>query len=330
MVFDRRCHPRQVVYSALYVHLSPDSGGLLSDLSEGGLALDLFVPAVSGQAARLGFELPGTSNRIEADCQIAWTDESGQKAGLRFLDLPERPHQHIREWLAVRALSGDLDEAITTQPDVGIDEPVSSTPSGVAQSPELGRTLLIDLRSALSPPQTISKPKQGEQAEQDTLERQGWDRGSMKTILGTRPLVALFVGAAALSGLTFVFGYVLGRGQFSSTSRTAPIVDKQTVQPSAVPALSAKLTVVSATDTTLSAPLIPRGAIVLQVAALTRESDAVAIAEALRQKKFPAFVLTPSTDQYYRVQVGPYADAESAHKARRRLEKEGLKAIVKR
>jgi hypothetical protein len=82
--------------------------------------------------------------------------------------------------------------------------------------------------------------------------------------------------------------------------------------------------------TLLNAPLIPRGAILLQVAALTKEGDALALAEALQQKKFPAFVLTPSADHYYRVQVGPYADVQSANMVKRGLENEGFKAIVKR
>jgi len=80
----------------------------------------------------------------------------------------------------------------------------------------------------------------------------------------------------------------------------------------------------------MDVPLVPRGAIVLQVAALTREGDALALAEALQKKKFPAFVLTPGADVYYRVQVGPYADAQSAVIARRGLENEGFKAIIKR
>ncbi len=80
----------------------------------------------------------------------------------------------------------------------------------------------------------------------------------------------------------------------------------------------------------LDIPLIPRDAILLQVAALIQEQDALALAETLQQKKFSAFVLMPSTDRYYRVQVGPYLDAESARLVRSRLEKEGFKAIVKR
>ena len=68
----------------------------------------------------------------------------------------------------------------------------------------------------------------------------------------------------------------------------------------------------------------------LQVAAVQHESDALALAQALQQKKFPAFVITPGTDKYYRVQVGPYADGQSAATARRDLEAIGFKSIIKR
>ena len=78
------------------------------------------------------------------------------------------------------------------------------------------------------------------------------------------------------------------------------------------------------------APLIPKGAIMLQIAAVKSEGDALALAQALQQKKFPAFVITPSSDKYYRVQVGPYADNQSATIARHDLEARGFKSIVKR
>ena len=80
----------------------------------------------------------------------------------------------------------------------------------------------------------------------------------------------------------------------------------------------------------LNAPLIPKGAIMLQVAAVSTEGDALAMAQALQQKKFPAYVITPSSDKYYRVQVGPYADPLAATKARTSLEAEGFKSIIKR
>jgi DedD protein len=77
-------------------------------------------------------------------------------------------------------------------------------------------------------------------------------------------------------------------------------------------------------------PLIPKGAIMLQVAAVLHQDDALALAQALQQKKFPAFVITPGADKLYRVQVGPYADNQAASNARQQLEANGFKSIIKR
>jgi DedD protein len=77
-------------------------------------------------------------------------------------------------------------------------------------------------------------------------------------------------------------------------------------------------------------PLIPKGAIMLQVAAVLHQDDALALAQALQQKKFPAIVLTPGPDKLYRVQVGPYPDNQTATNARQDLEAKGFKSIIKR
>jgi DedD protein len=77
-------------------------------------------------------------------------------------------------------------------------------------------------------------------------------------------------------------------------------------------------------------PKLGKSAIVLQVSALTRQSDALAMADAIQQKGFPSFVVTPTTDNFYRVQVGPYGDEKSADASRRALEQAGFKSIIKR
>jgi DedD protein len=78
------------------------------------------------------------------------------------------------------------------------------------------------------------------------------------------------------------------------------------------------------------APRITNGAIVLQVAALTHEGDALAMAEVLQQKRFPSFVVKPTKDNFYRVQVGPYRNERAAEIARHTLERAGFRAIMKR
>jgi len=108
---------------------------------------------------------------------------------------------------------------------------------------------------------------------------------------------------------------------------------KETVvaaRPAASKPAPAKSTTPAKSSPPLNAPLIAKGAIMLQVAAVQHEGDALALAQVLQQKKFPAFVITPGADKYYRVQVGPYADGQSAATARRDLEAMGFKSIIKR
>jgi len=78
---------------------------------------------------------------------------------------------------------------------------------------------------------------------------------------------------------------------------------------------------------TASAPPLPSGAVVLQVAALLKQEDALAIAGGLQKKHYTAFVLPPQKDKYYRVQVGPFKDRKSADAVKKGLEGEGFKAF---
>ncbi|HXW61391.1 MAG TPA: SPOR domain-containing protein [Candidatus Acidoferrales bacterium] len=112
----------------------------------------------------------------------------------------------------------------------------------------------------------------------------------------------------------------------SSPSATpAPVAS---AHPTTTPAAPSEAHTVP-TSARFQAPRLPKGAIVLQVAALRHESDALAMADALQQKNFPSFVVTPATDSFYRVQVGPYSDEHAADSARAALDHAGFKAILK-
>jgi cell division septation protein DedD len=79
--------------------------------------------------------------------------------------------------------------------------------------------------------------------------------------------------------------------------------------------------------TPMNTPLIPNGAYVIQVAALLKQDDALAIAGGLQKKHYAVYVQTPQKDKYYRVQVGPFKDQKSADAAKKGLEGEGFKAF---
>jgi DedD protein len=76
--------------------------------------------------------------------------------------------------------------------------------------------------------------------------------------------------------------------------------------------------------------LSAKNSIILQVAALSHQSDALAMAQVLQQKHFPAFVAKPLPgDNLYRVQVGPYSSDAIADASKAALDHDGFKAIIK-
>jgi DedD protein len=78
------------------------------------------------------------------------------------------------------------------------------------------------------------------------------------------------------------------------------------------------------------APAMNKNSIVLQVAAVKLQRDALEMADAIQQKKYPSFVATSPADNFYHVQVGPYPDMAAAENAKRALEQLGFKPIIKR
>jgi DedD protein len=113
-----------------------------------------------------------------------------------------------------------------------------------------------------------------------------------------------------------------------TTAASSPAVaTRATNSAPAAPETTAKTVPASAR---FQAPKMIKGSVVLQIAAVTHESDALAMADALQQKRFPSFVVTPSTDNFYRVQVGPYTDEKAAESAKTALDHAGFKAIIKR
>jgi cell division septation protein DedD len=69
--------------------------------------------------------------------------------------------------------------------------------------------------------------------------------------------------------------------------------------------------------------------LLVQVAAYTRQADALNLVDSLRAQDFIAFVSPPVTDEYYRVQLGPYTTLEAAQIGKRELEKAGFTPFIR-
>ncbi|MGA9307207.1 MAG: SPOR domain-containing protein [Candidatus Sulfotelmatobacter sp.] len=76
---------------------------------------------------------------------------------------------------------------------------------------------------------------------------------------------------------------------------------------------------------------IPSTPYFVQVAAVTKQEDAEALVDALKNKQYPAFVATNSANEkLFRVQVGPFPDVKDAEATRSRLINDGYNPIVKK
>jgi len=104
---DRRRHPRQSINLPLYVGLnSPCSGGILNDLGEEGIGLDLVVgPQPESGDIIINLELPGTGQPFQAKGRIAWAKTCPDRFGLKFVDLTEVAHVQITSWIAKNSLT---------------------------------------------------------------------------------------------------------------------------------------------------------------------------------------------------------------------------------
>jgi DedD protein len=81
-----------------------------------------------------------------------------------------------------------------------------------------------------------------------------------------------------------------------------------------------------------TSPVTGPGTIVVQIAALTREDDAVSLAGALRKKNYNVFVVNNpvNNDKFYHVQVGPFSTMADAQAMKAKLVAEGYNPIIKK
>jgi DedD protein len=68
----------------------------------------------------------------------------------------------------------------------------------------------------------------------------------------------------------------------------------------------------------------------VQVAAVSKQDDAIALVDALKKKQYSAFAANPPGDKLFHVQVGPFPDIKDAEITRGRLISDGYNPILKK
>lgn len=143
---------------------------------------------------------------------------------------------------------------------------------------------------------------------------------------GLLRLTGLVLFAATLWSAFFTLGLYLGR--MSDFQRTRTLVPATMADPHARGQVEPAKLLPATNPLSPTVPGDLRG-FVLQVGAMTNESNADALSKTLQRNDFPAFVFKRLNDRFYRVAVGVFADADSAAVVQRKLEKQGFQAILR-
>lgn len=98
---NRRFFQRREVRSLAYVDLGRDNGGIVLNLSEGGVAIHSAVVLTDRRLPRVRFQLPQSTEWVEARGEVAWTSESKMQAGIQLVGLTDQARKQIREWVGV-------------------------------------------------------------------------------------------------------------------------------------------------------------------------------------------------------------------------------------
>ena len=97
-IAERRTRPRTLVTTPIYVDLDNVNGGLIFNLSEGGLALTTARSLPSDNRISMRIQTPDFKGWIEASGEITWRSKSNKEAGVRFVGLAEDAEQQISDW----------------------------------------------------------------------------------------------------------------------------------------------------------------------------------------------------------------------------------------
>jgi TonB family protein len=96
-----------------YVELGQENGGILLNLSEGGLAVRSALPLGSREFTGIRFQAPASHAWLTASGRMVWLNDSKKEGGIQFTQLPGAARQQIHKWVSA---DGDPEDASANLP----------------------------------------------------------------------------------------------------------------------------------------------------------------------------------------------------------------------
>jgi hypothetical protein len=211
---ERRHTPRTKLVEIAYIGMGPENGGLVLDVSDGGLSFHSVAPVQPAETIHFLLSSRG-QNRIEGAGEVVWTNEMRTVCGLRFTSLSSGAREHLNNWTNQSRMSAPAiaDVESTAPPAAPLTE---EPPASFASQSETGAEPLFAI-----PP-----------AEQTYL-----SEPTGKTLWGGQLLLWTVFGllGSSLLGSAYLYGLHVGQSEIRSMARPAAESGPQTDPTISVP-----------------------------------------------------------------------------------------------
>ncbi|MGC1105183.1 MAG: PilZ domain-containing protein [Candidatus Acidiferrales bacterium] len=136
---ERRTYGRRLLYSPEYLDMGTENGGVVVNLSEGGLGFQAVGRVEPDSQIPLSFSL-GPGYRIDVKARVVWVSAQGKSGGAVFGKLSKDSRSLIREWLLKPEFEHEEETAVSAPGREGETEkhlPGSAPPSNITQTPTM-------------------------------------------------------------------------------------------------------------------------------------------------------------------------------------------------
>ncbi len=231
---DRRQAPRTKLVEIAYIGMGPENGGLVLDVSDGGLSFHAVAPVRKDETINFLLSLRGHS-RIEGAGEVVWTNEMKTVCGLRFTSLSAGAREHLSNWTNQTHL-----------PVAGREEVLSAAPPSIVKTEEATPTPL-PVQTLMEVEPVYAIPPASEFYLSQPTTNSWWRESASYWIL-------FGVLCFALAVTVFVYGIRIGKSEAQSTAHSVLLPGSQSAprvtDPAADPASSTATDASSGTTTT--------------------------------------------------------------------------------
>ena len=233
---ERRQAPRTKLVEIAYIGMGPENGGLVLDVSDGGLSFHAVAPVQPAATIHFLLSLRGHS-RIEGAGEVVWTNEMKTVCGLKFTSLSSGAREHLANWTNQSQLpAADREQSTSSDPQFYPLEEIEEKEAPAAEETRADTDTVAEPEPvfAIRPAREVylSEP------------------AAASSLIG--PLLSrILLGClmAALTATAYVYGVHVGKSETGPAARSIQLSGARTETPAAVPA--------PATDSSDSAAKIP-------------------------------------------------------------------------